>query len=156
VEVERFLDGLVPSEAALLAERAAAEGDEQGLREALERDPRQAGAAVALARLLLGRGEAQEALELAEPLADTDFTAAAGLAARARLELAGEAPGEAFEAWDDDDHERALELLEADVASAESDRREELRRVMAALFTELGPESSLAREHRRRLAAALN
>jgi len=72
-----------------------------------------------------------EALELAEPLADTDFIAA-GLAARARLELAGQAPREAFEAWDDGDHERALELLQEEVATADADRREELRRVMVA------------------------
>jgi putative thioredoxin len=153
-EVDRFLDGLVPSEAEQLAERAAAAGDEKSLREALELDPGHAGAP-ALARLLLGRGEAQEALDVLEPLADADFVAS-GLAARARLELAGEAPWEAFEAWEAGDHEGALELLQAEVEAAGSERRDELRRVMVGAFTELGAESSLAREHRRRLATALN
>jgi putative thioredoxin len=154
-EVERFLDGLVPSEAVELAERAAATGNEQGLREALALDPRQTSTVVALARLLVRHGEAEEALELAEPLEDTDFVAA-GLAARARLELAGGAPEEAFEAWDGGDYERALELLQTDFESADAERREELRRVLVALFTELGPQSPLAREYRGRLAAALS
>jgi putative thioredoxin len=155
-DVERFLDGLAPSEADQLAERAAAEGDEQGLRDALARDPRQAGAAVSLARLLLRRGDAaQEALEVLEPVVGTDFIAA-GLAARARLELSDRAPHAAFEAWDGGDHERTLALLQEEVPAADSDLREELRKVMVAIFTELGPQSSLASEHRRRLAAALN
>src|SRR3954449_9435900 len=51
-EVERFLDGIVPSEAEELAARSAAEGDETGLRQALELDPRNAEAKRALARIL--------------------------------------------------------------------------------------------------------
>ena len=65
-EVERFFDALVPSEADELAARGAAEGDEQALRRALELDPRHdAAARRALARLLLGRGDAREALRAA-------------------------------------------------------------------------------------------
>ena len=41
------------------------------------------------------------------------------------------------------------------IAEAEGDARDRLRRVMVAIFTELGPESDLARQHRRRLALAL-
>jgi len=48
-EVERFFDGLVPSEADELASGA----DEESLRRALELEPGHAGAAVALARLLV-------------------------------------------------------------------------------------------------------
>jgi thioredoxin-like negative regulator of GroEL len=78
---------------------------------------------------------------------------AAGLAARARLsDDADLAP--AFDAWDDGDHAKALELLQA--ALAEPDRRDLVRRVMVAIFTDLGPDHPLAREHRRRLSAALN
>lgn len=164
-EVERFLDRLLPSEAEELASASAATGDEAGLRRALELDPRQAAPAAELARLLLRRGEAAEALAVAEPVADVDFTCA-GLAARARLELdAGEHDGvaaesglaEAFAAWDEGSHERALERLqEAVAATSDRDRRDLLRRVMVGLFTELGPDSELAREHRRRLATALS
>jgi putative thioredoxin len=146
-EVERFFDGLVPS----VADELAAAGDEESLRRALELDPRHAAARRELARLLILRGDAAGALEL---LGDTtgDFLAD-GLAARASLADDAElAP--AFDAWDRGDHEEALELLQR--ALADPDRRDEVRRAMVAIFTELGPESALAREHRRRLAAALN
>ena len=66
-QVERFIDALVPSEAEELATAAAASGDEEGLRRAVELDPRQAGAAAHLAHLLLRRGEAEEALKVVEP-----------------------------------------------------------------------------------------
>jgi putative thioredoxin len=51
----------------------------------------------------------------------------------------------------------ALEKLQS-VLAAEQDpqRKDRLRRVMVAIFTELGADHPLAREHRRRLAAALN
>ena len=63
---------------------------------------------------------------------------------------------EAFAAWDDGDFERALELLQEAVGEAgDPDRRDALRAVMVGLFTELGADHPLAREHRRRLAAAL-
>ena len=154
-EVERFLDALLPSEAEELAARAAAAGDEEGLRRALELDPRQGPAVTALAQLLLARGEPAAALEVAEPLAPTDFLCAQ-LAARARLELGDDPPSEAFAALDEGDYERALELLQEAVAAADAERRDLLRQVMVGVFTELGVDHPLAREHRRRLAAALS
>ena len=81
-QIEAFLDTLVPSEAEELAAEAAEQGDEEGLRRALELDPSRAEAAVALSRLLLRRGEPAEALATAERFATTDFVAG-GLAARA-------------------------------------------------------------------------
>jgi putative thioredoxin len=150
-EVERFFDGLVPSE----ADELASATDEESLRRALELDPRHAGAAVALARLLVARGELDEALALVEPL-HADF-AAIGLAARIRLMQRGGEPAAAFEAWDEGDHEAALERLQDALAEAsDPDERDLLRQVMVAIFTELGPQSELASRHRRRLAAALN
>ncbi len=145
--VTRFVDDLVPSEAEALVES----GDEASLRRALELEPGNQLARRELGRLLLERGETEEALELLEG-APGDF-AAAGLAARARLsDDADLAP--AFDAWDDGDHAKALELLQA--ALADPDRRDLVRRVMVAIFTDLGPDHPLAREHRRRLSAALN
>ena len=153
-QVEAFFDRLVPSEADELAARGAAEEDEAALRRALELDPRNAQAKQALGRLLLRRGDAQEALELLEPAAG-DFLAD-GLAARARLDGDDEL-SPAFEAWDAGDHERALELLQEALRDADdADRRDLLRRVMVGIFTELGADHPLAREHRRRLATALS
>ena len=148
-EVERFFDALVPSE----ADELATGGDEESLRRALELDPAHATARRDLGKLLLQRGENGEALELLDGAAG-DFVAD-GLLARARLaddeRLAG-----AFEGWDAGDHSAALEQLQdAFAAERDPERRDLIRRVMVALFTELGPEDQLAREHRRRLSTAL-
>jgi putative thioredoxin len=145
--VERFVDGLVPSKADELVEG----GDEESLRSALEVDPQHPTARRELARRLLARGEVEEAQRLLDGVTG-DFVAD-GLAARA--ELAGDedlAP--AFEAWDRGDHAQALEVLQR--ALADPERRDAIRRVMVAIFTELGADDPLAREYRRRLSAALN
>jgi putative thioredoxin len=150
-EVERFFDGLVPSE----ADELVSGGDEQALRQALELDPNHPVAAVALARLLVQRGDLDEALALVEPL-HGDF-GALGLTARIKLAEAGKEPTGAFAAWDEGDHEAALEQLQEALSNgADKDERDLLRQVMVAIFTELGPQSELASRHRRRLAAALN
>ena len=81
-----------------------------------------------------------------------DFVAD-GLVARARL--AGDPELDpAFEAWDEGNPAAALEGLQSGLADPE--RRDLVRRVMVAIFTELGADHPLAREHRRRLSAALN
>jgi putative thioredoxin len=147
-EVERFFDALVPSEADELVEG----GGEPELRRALELDPGHATARRELGRMLLVRGDTDEAVELLEG-APGDFVAA-GLIARTRL-TGDPNLDRAFTAWDDGDPGTALELLQQALAQAASDRRDEIRAVMVAIFTELGPEHALAREHRRRLSAAL-
>jgi putative thioredoxin len=152
-QVERFFDALVPSEAQELAERGAAAGDEQALRRALELDPANAGAMRELGRILLRRGDTDEALGLLDS-ANGDFVAA-GLAARARLGDDDDLRV-AFAAWDAGDHAGALERLQSALLDADADQRDQLRQVMVAIFTELGPDHELAREHRRRLSAALS
>jgi putative thioredoxin len=155
-EVERFFDDLVPSDAELRAQAAVEAGDETALREAFAADPSDATVAAGLGRLLLARGDADGALALLEPF-EHDFMAA-GLAARARLALDPELDLDApFAAWDRGDHADALEELQSALATAgDAETRDSLRKAMIAIFTELGPASELAREHRRRLAAALN
>jgi putative thioredoxin len=154
--IEAFLNEIVPSEADQLAES----GDEESLRKALELDPRHAEAAVGLGRLLLKRGEADEAADVLRPFPH-DFVAD-GLAARAELSTSpnGTGPDQlqaGFADWDGGDPEAALEKLQdALAAEQDPDRKDLLRRVMVAIFTELGADHPLAREHRRRLAAALN
>jgi putative thioredoxin len=154
--IEAFLNQVVPSEADRLAEAA----DEDSLRKALELDPRHARAAIGLARLLLSRGEQDEALEVVRPFPH-DFIAD-GLAARAELAASPDGAAadqlqRAFAAWDDGNPEEALESLQGALADEQDrGRKDQLRRVMVAIFTELGADHPLAREHRRRLAAALN
>src|SRR5437763_10149047 len=60
--VDRFLDALLPSE----TDELIARGDEQSLQRAVELEPTRAEAVVPLARLLLGRGERDQARELLE------------------------------------------------------------------------------------------
>ena len=147
-EVERFFDRLVPSEADALAQ-----GGEEDLRRALELDPSHAGAAVALGRLLLRRGDLDEAEELLERFPG-DFSAL-GLAARAQLARADGTLERAFAAWDEGDFEAALEALQEALQAADAERRDLIRRVMVAIFEELGPGDELAQRHRRRLASAI-
>jgi putative thioredoxin len=73
----------------------------------------------------------------------------------AELRASGDRP-ELLETLEAGEHERALELLLAEVREeADAERRDELRRLMVALFDELGPEHPLATRFRRQLAAAL-
>jgi putative thioredoxin len=147
--VERFFDALVPSE----ADGLVGAGDEASLRRALELDPGRADAAIALAGLLHRRGEAEEAAEL---LANVSGSFAAdGLAARIRLEQADELDlADAFAALDEGDAERAIDLLIAAMTSADG-HKDDLRRVVVGVLDGLGVEHPLARDARRRLAAAL-
>ncbi len=150
--IERFLDSLVPSE----VDELVAGGDEQSLRRAVEIEPGRADAAVPLARILLGRGETDEALELLSRV-PRSFSAD-GLAARIEL---GQSPqpdavqlSEAFAALDAGDEERALDLLLTALPAADG-ARDQIRRVVVGVLDDLGTEDPLARESRRRLAAAL-
>jgi putative thioredoxin len=147
--VERFFAALVPSE----AERLAAAGDEDSLRRAVELEPRRAEAAVPLARLLLARGEREEAERVLTPIVG-NFQAD-GLRARLRLEDAGEPDlADAFAALDAGDTERGIDLLLEAMPSADG-RKDDIRQVVVSVLDELGVEHPLARETRRRLAAAL-
>jgi putative thioredoxin len=150
--VERFLDSLLPSEADELIARA----DEDSLRRALELEPTRADAALPLARLLLARGERDEALELLSRIPGS--FAADGLAARIELERDPETPSaalsDAFAALDAGDAERGLDLLIGALPSADG-TRDPIRRVVVGVLDELGVDHPLARESRRKLASAL-
>jgi putative thioredoxin len=147
--VERFFDGLLPNE----ADDLVAQGDEDSLRRALEIEPGRADAALALAGLLHRGGASEEALEILANVAGS-FTGD-GLAARIRLEQAdGLDLDEAFSALDDGDAERALDLLIGALPSADG-HKDDVRRVVVGILDALGVEHPLARDARRRLAAAL-
>ena len=145
--VERFFDALVPSQADLLV----ASGAEDDLRRALELQPGRPDAAMSLARMLIARGEGEEALEVLAPV-DGGFQADA-LAARVRLQQDDQL-SDAFAALDRGELEQALEQLLAALPSGDG-RRDDIRRVIVGELDALGPEHPLARATRRRLAAAL-
>jgi putative thioredoxin len=148
-QVEHFFDQLVPSEADALV----AAGDEASLRRALELEPGRADAAVALAERLHRRGERDEAARLLANVAG-NFRAE-GLAARIRLEDQDAVDlDEAFRALDAGDRERALDLLIDAIPSADG-HKDDVRRVVVAILDQLGVDDPLARDARRRLAAAL-
>jgi putative thioredoxin len=147
--VEAFFDALVPSR----ADELLAAGDELSLREAAELEPGRDDVAVALARARLERGAEEEALEAVEGH-DSDF-AAAGIAARVRLAKAG-IGSDAFAALDRGQREAALDALIDQLAGAEDPNREDLRRAVVGILTELDPGDSVARAYRRKLATALD
>jgi len=160
-EVNRFVDELVPSEAEVEADEAQeqeAAGDlvsaEAGYRDILGKDTGNREASIGLARILLARGDDEQARRLVEPLtpdpeADTIM---------ARLRVKG---------WVD---LNASSLLErAKIAAAEGRWREALEGMLAAVgddragardamvevFTALGTEDPVAAEFRPKLAARL-
>ena len=151
-EVESFFDRLLPSEADQLAAQSATRsrcGGRSNSTRATQRPGAGSDDCCWRGRAAGGAGAAG---------ARGGRLRRMGLAARARLTLDdGDALSPAFAAWDEGDHARALELLqEAIAASGDADERDLLRRAMVGIFTELGPDDPLAREHRRRLASALN
>jgi len=146
--VAQFFDALVPTE----AEQLVAAGDEASLRRSLELEPNRSDAALALARLEHERGEHEQALET---LVNASGFAAEGLAARIRLEQAGTPPlDDAFQALDAGEHERAIDALLAVLPDSDG-HRDDVRRVVVGVLDDLGVEHPLARDARRRLAAAL-
>jgi len=147
-QVERFLDGLVPSEADALVE-SGSEGD---LRRALVLEPGRSDAATALARILADRGEREAALQVLGNVAGS--FAAEGFAAQLRLEE-DPALAEAFAELDDGEVQRGLDTLIAAIKDSEGERREDLRRAVVGILDHLGVEHPVARESRRKLASAL-
>jgi putative thioredoxin len=150
--VERFFDGLSPSEADVLV----SSGGEDELRRALELDPGRPDAAMSLARMLIARGEVDEALAVLARVSGS--FQADGLAARLRLQQddphQDERLSEALAALDRGELETALEQLLTALPSADG-LRDDIRRVIVGELDALGPEHPLARTTRSRLAAAL-
>ena len=72
----------------------------------------------------------------------------------AELKESGELP-KVVEALEQDEHERALELLLEEISAADGERRERLLALTVALFGDLGHEHPLTMRYRRQLAATL-
>jgi putative thioredoxin len=119
--VRQFVQALLPTEEETAVSRLVEAGDEASLRQALELEPGHEGAVVALAELLVGRGEdatIQEALALLERIPESAATRR--VAAQARVASGGGAGDVEVELRslldqvkdDDDARQRYLDLLE--------------------------------------------
>jgi putative thioredoxin len=97
-EVRAFVERLMPTESEKMLEAMLAMGDEGSLRAALQIDPANEDAIVALCELLIARGEPDEALQLLARIPESDRTRV--VAAKARL---GVVP--------DDNHDETLTAL---------------------------------------------
>lgn len=151
-QMEAFLDKLVPSKVDMLV----AEGDEDSLREAIFRDAGRTDARIALAHMLIDRGERDEAVEVLRP-AEHD-TVASGLLARVRL-MGNELPDiqAGMAALDREDWQQAFASL-VDAAATTSDQalKDDLRKMLIGQFRELGDTHPLVPEYRKRLARAFH
>jgi putative thioredoxin len=138
-QVAAFVARLAPT--ASEADSLVAAGDEASLRRALELEPDHTGAIVALGRVLVGRGEPAEALQLVARIPETPETRQ--LAAEARLAASQvEVPADGVDAL----LERLLERVKADEAA---------RQEYLDLLETLGPDDPRAARYRRELAARL-
>ncbi|HEX4106861.1 MAG TPA: tetratricopeptide repeat protein [Solirubrobacteraceae bacterium] len=149
--VARFVDRLVPSE----ADGLVAAGDEASLRRALELDPGRADASLALAEVLIERGESDAAIELLEHVRGS--FRAEGLLARLQLQAEPDLPApiaEGLAAIAAHEVPRGIDQLLGALPDADG-RRDAVRQVIVGELEAFGPAHPLAREARRRLAAAL-
>ncbi len=154
-QVAAFFDGLVPSE----AKQLLGAGDEASLHKVLELEPANPEANFKLAQISYRAGDLGAALARLRNVSGT--FAADGLTARIELEQQdGDGPGRAREAFaelDAGSTEAGLDILLDELAGLDDGdaNRERLRKVIVGVLDELGVEHPLARESRRRLAAAL-
>lgn len=138
-QVEQFVARLSPPPSE--SDQLVSAGDEDSLRRALELDPDHPGAIAALSRLLIGKGEPEEALQLLSRIPETPETRQ--LAAEARLEASQiEVPAEGVDAL--------LDELLSRVKEDESARQEFLD-----LLETLGPDDPRATRYRKELATRL-
>lgn len=148
--IDAFLNRLVPSE----AERLIAAGDEHSLRQAVELEPGNVPARVALGRVLLAEDRAPEIAPLLEPVAFDQ--SAAALLARVRLAQVDQPDVVAgLAALDRRDVELGLTHLVDAVRVADPGLKDDLRAALLGVFAELGEHHPLAVRFRRRLAQAL-
>lgn len=136
-EVRQFVDRLLPSEADNALAALIASGDEAALRQALEIDPGNEDAIVALAELLIERGDNDEALALLGRIPETDRTRHVAAMARVHLEP-------------DDDYDATLtELL--DRVKTDDDARQQFVDILELM----GPHDPRTAQYRKQLTARL-
>ena len=137
--VAEFVARLAPAQSE--TDRLVALGDEESLRQALELEPGHPGAVVALAELLVGRGEGTDALALLGRVPETAEVRRVAALARVGAEAASNGAG---------DVETRLQALLDRVKQDEGARRE-----FVDLLEVLGPDDPRTPAYRRALASRL-
>jgi putative thioredoxin len=135
--VREFVDSLLPTEEENRVDQLVNAGDEVSLREALDLEPGNEAAVVALAELLAGEDKSDEALQLLARIPESPETRR--VAALARL---GTAPT--------DDYDERLSALLANV-KADDDARQEF----VDLLELMGPDDPRTARYRKQLTAQL-
>ncbi len=117
-EVQRFVESLLPTEEESQLDALIAAGDEASLRMALELEPGNEDAIVALGEILVARGDGEEALALLERIPESERTRKVAAAAR----IGTAAPTDDFDQQlaglldrvkdDDDARQQFVDLLE--------------------------------------------
>jgi putative thioredoxin len=135
-EVREFIERLLPTAEDDMVARMIAMGDEGSLRAALEMDPANEDAIVALGELLIARGETEEALALVARIPESDRTRR--VAAKARLGVVT------------DDHDATLsDLLEK--VKADDDARQQYVDILELM----GPDDPRTAKYRKLLTQRL-
>ena len=135
--VQQFIDSLLPTEEETAVAELIAAGDEGSLRIALQLEPGNEDAIVALAEMLVDRGDTDEALALLERIPENERTRR--VAARARV---GDTP--------DDDHDATLTALLDRVKTDD-----EARQQFVDILELMGPDDPRTSTYRRQLTARL-
>ena len=136
-EVREFVSRLLPTEAENQLRALIESGDETSLRLALQSDPGNEDAIVALAELLIDRGDVDEALALLDRIPETDRTR--HVKAKARVSVAP----------DDDYDETLTELL--DRVKTDDDARQQFVDILELM----GPDDPRTASYRKQLTARL-
>ena len=151
-QMESFLDRLAPSKVDLLV----AEGDEDTLREAITRDAGRTDARIALGRMLIDRGDLEEAREVLKPAEHDPI--AAGLLARVRL-MGSDVPDvqAGLAALERQDWQQAFSsLVDAAATTTDSVLKDDLRKMLIGQFRELGDSHPVVPEYRKKLSRAFH
>jgi putative thioredoxin len=138
-DVERFVESLLPSEAQTTLTSLIEAGDELSLRKAIQLDPGNEDAVIALATLLVGQQQFEEALALLERIPESERTRPIAAAARLGEPQAGEAPSDEYDAKlsallprvkdDDDARQQFVDILE--VMGTDDPRTAEYRKKLS-------------------------
>ena len=135
--VQEFVDKLLPSATDVLQSELLAAGDEASLRRVLDDEPGNEEAVIALAELLVARGDTEEALALLERIPESDRTRK--VAATARL---GDEPADDY----DDELVGLLDQVRED---------DEARQRFVDLLEVMGPDDPRTASYRKQLTARL-